>query len=60
MDDQDENSLCGDEALFYSTEKNWYNEFDRDRTWSFDKFREGRPKSVVLTKTHWCCEIFGH
>lgn len=41
-------SLYGDEAPSYSTVKNWYNEFNRDRRSLRDEFREGRPKSVVV------------
>lgn len=41
-------SLYGGEAPSFSTVKNWYNEFVRDRRWLFDEFREGRPKSIVV------------
>nr|XP_040576717.1 uncharacterized protein LOC121125594 [Lepeophtheirus salmonis] len=38
-------SLFGDEASSYSTVKNSFNDFNRDRRSVKDKFREGRPKT---------------
>ncbi|XP_037959406.1 histone-lysine N-methyltransferase SETMAR-like [Teleopsis dalmanni] len=41
-------SLNGDEAPPYSTVKNWFNVFNRDRHSLSDEFREGRPKMAVV------------
>ena len=37
----------GNEALSYTTVKRWSNEFNRGRHSLTNKFRKGRPKSVV-------------
>ena len=41
-------SLFGDNAPFYSTVKNWGNEFNCGRRFLKDEFREVRPKTVFV------------
>ena len=41
-------SLFGDKTPFYSTVKNWFNEFNRGRHSLKDEVREGPAKTVVV------------
>ena len=43
-------SLYGDAAPFYSSVKNWLNEFNRGRRSLKDEVRKGRPKMAVVPK----------
>ena len=45
------NSIFGDEASSRTSVYRWYGEFNRGRSLLQDKFREGRPKSVVVPRT---------
>ena len=44
-------SIFGDEALSRTSVYRWYGEFNPGRSSLQDKFREGRPKSVVVPET---------
>ena len=41
-------SLYGDEALSYSTVKNWFDELNRGRRSLNDEVRESCPKTAVM------------
>ena len=41
-------SLFGNKAPFYSTVRNWFNEFNRGLRSLKDKVREGPPKTAVV------------
>ena len=43
-------SLYSDEALFYSTIKNWYNKFKCGQCSTKDEFRAGCPKSNTVSE----------
>ena len=43
-------SLFGDKAPFYSTVKNWFNEFNCGRRSLKDEVREGPPKTAVVSE----------
>ena len=45
------NSIFGDEAPSTSSVYRWYGEFNRGRSSHQDEFREGRPKTVVVSET---------
>ena len=45
------NSIFGDEAPSRTSVYRWYGEFNRGRSLLQVKFREGRPKSVVVPET---------
>ena len=45
------NSISGDEASLRTSIYRWYVEFNRGRSSLQDEFREGRPKSVVVSET---------
>ena len=41
--------MCGDEAPSYGTVKNWFIEFNRGRRSLKHEFREGAPKTAVVS-----------
>ena len=45
------NSIFGDEAPSRTSVYRWYGKFNRGRVSLQDEFREGRPKSVVVSET---------
>ena len=45
------NTIFGDEAPSRTSVYRWYGEFNRHRSSLQDEFREGRPKSVVVPET---------
>ena len=45
------NSIFADEPPTRTSVSRWYDEFNRGRSSLQDKFREGRPKSVVARET---------
>ena len=45
------NSIFGDEAPSRTSVYRWYDEFNRRHSSLQDKFREGRPKSVIVPQT---------
>ena len=45
------NSIFGDEAPSRTSVYRWYGEFNRGLSSLQDEFREGRPKSVVVSET---------
>ena len=45
------NLIFGDEAPSRTSVYRWFGEFNRGRSSPQDEFREGRPKSVIVSET---------